>query len=123
MFVNNSLESLLHLIFNVIIMKVVLYPIPNYTFQCMHVSSTLMQVCFYISRLNYFQIFCATYSLVLMYVLNSFFLLFTSFTLILFIKFSIVFPYIALFVNFNNVFHLCHYFFCFYSFLRVELNM
>ena len=39
-----------------------------------------------------------------MYLLNSIFSLFTSFTSILFLKFSIVFSQIALFVNMSNTF-------------------
>ena len=66
----------------------------------MQVCYALMQVCFYVLRLNYCQIFCVTYSLVLMYILNSLFCC-------LQVLHSVsqvfhFFPYIALFVNLYN---------------------
>ena len=68
-----------------------------------------MKLCFFALQLNCCQIFCMMYSLVLVYILNSLFLLFISFTLILSLKFSIVLPYKALLNN------LCNAFFPFFS--------
>ena len=67
-----------------------------------------MLICFYIFQLNYRQIFCASYSLVLVDILE---LLLTSFTSNLFFKFPIALPYIALFINLWNAFPFYHYFF------------
>ena len=49
---------------------------------------------FFVLQLNYWQIFCATYSLLLMYIISlSNILYFVYFTFILFIQFSIVIFY------------------------------
>ena len=54
-------------------------------------------------QLSYCQIFFVTYSMVLMSILYTLLLL-TSLTLILFLKFSIVLPYTAFFINLYNAF-------------------
>ena len=58
---------------------------------------------FYVSRLNHCQIFCVTYSLVRMFILNSLFCC-LRFASILFLKFSIAFSHTALFINLHNPF-------------------
>ena len=60
-----------------------------------------------------FPLFCVTYSLVWMSILNSLSLLLTSFTSILFLKCSIKRCSLIC----TTLFHLCHHFSCFYSFL------
>ena len=50
-------------------------------------------------------------------------LLLTSFTSILFLKFSIVFPYTALFINLDNLFPSLSPFFSASIFLCVEFNI
>ena len=80
---------------------------------------SISQVCFYVLRINHCQIFCATYSLVLMSISNSLFGCSWVFTSILFFKFSTAFPHTALFINFYNTFQSFSPFFSFYSFLCV----
>ena len=75
-----------------------------------------------IATKSYCQIFCVTYSLVWRSILNSLFLLLTLFTSIIYLTFSRFFSYTTFFNNFCNAFPSLLPFFCFYSFLRVELN-
>ena len=81
-----------------------LYSIPKYTYQCMQVSEILMPVCFYVLQLNYCQIFCPTYCLVLMYILNTLFRCLLVLHWLYFSRFSLHFSNIALFINLYNAF-------------------
>ena len=60
--------------------------------------------CFYISGLNYCRIFCATYSLDFIYILNSLFCCLLVLHPFYFLSFPFFFPYKALFINLYKAF-------------------
>ena len=80
------------------------------TFQCMQAFWALMYVYFFVSQLNYSQIFCATYCLVFIYILNGLFscllvlywFYFSSFPLL--INLYNTFPYFLLFFSASILF-------------------
>ena len=65
---------------------------------------SLIQVCSYVLRLNYCQMFCSAYSLVLIYILNTKFRCLLVLRRFYFSTFPLFFAYIALLINLYNAF-------------------
>ena len=82
-------------------------------------ASTSMQVCFYASRLNYCQIFCATNSLVLMYILSSLFCCLLLLNRFYFLRFPLFFHNLHYSLSCRMLFNLCPNFLLFLFFSLV----
>ena len=82
-------------------------------------ASTSMQVCFYASRLNYCQIFCATNSLVLMYILSSLFCCLLLLNRFYFLRFPLFFHNLLYSLSCRMLFNLCPNFLLFLFFSLV----